>query len=281
MRGTNESRRECQKARARHKGDVCFRRNLSHSSLCLAVSLSSRHSHLADAQEDGERALRTTSDRLQRDIEDLENRAESTRVLNAELREIALESHDARIAREVDDSDELESAQHERKVSVQLAISLAEEERLRRITEDENERLASTAEELDERHANQRAASAAVEEERRRRLLENPLGSPFATPARHKELTTEELEAEHRRANSLLAEQVEKEERALMIHVRRQMQMEYMKERATIASGSNWVPLMFAAFSCCSFSSSRSISTPIVWLFWRSRCLARSPNVWP
>ncbi len=70
----------------------------------------------------------------------------------------------------------------------------------------ERDRVASKVEESEERTANQRTAAEAVEAERRRRLLENPLGSPFARPGHHEQLSEEALEEENRRASSLLAD---------------------------------------------------------------------------
>lgn len=176
------------------------------------------HQKLADAQVDGEKSLRTTADRGAREVEEHNNQLERTLAL-ADLRRAAdAEQHESRAKALNDRADNEAEERHARKASVNLAITLAEEERFRRIAEQEREKLAVESEEVAERNANQRAASAAVEEERRRRLLNNPLGSPFARPGHAGELTDEQLEEEQRRAAILLADSAAASEQSARVH---------------------------------------------------------------
>jgi hypothetical protein len=184
-----------------------------------SVVLVSRQSQLADAQEDGERSLRTVGDRLARDLDDLASQSERSLALGDARRTMDLERSDALVEKQVDADDTFELERHERRASVQLAISLAESERLRRVGELEHARLEGLEEELEERHVNQRSASAAVEAERARRLFSNPLGSPFARPGGKNDYTVEELSEQNRRAGQLLADSAAQEERTRRIHV--------------------------------------------------------------
>lgn len=179
-----------------------------------------RQQQLADAQIDGEKALRTTSERLQKDLEELEARKAGLQALDEARRAIHTEAQAQATDRSLDQADALAQEKHERRASIQLAVRLAEEERQRRVGEFEHERLNVLAEELDERHANQRQASSAVEGERARRMFDNPLGSPFARPGTNgsRQFTDEQLDEEMRRAASLVADQAAKEEKARRLH---------------------------------------------------------------
>jgi hypothetical protein len=164
------------------------------------------HRRLASAQADGEQGLRALVERSERDIEDRISQHERTLALSDLRRQADVEGYEARQNDSAERADAEAEERHARKQSVQLAINLAEEERFRRVAEAERERLAALSEEGTERAANQRAVSAAVEEERKRRVMNNPLGSPFARPGHAEPLSEEALEEENRRASALLAD---------------------------------------------------------------------------
>lgn len=165
--------------------------------------------------------MRSATERFERDLEDLETRTESRRIFEETKRNMKLEHDDADVERKLEQDDTLEEEAHQRHESIQLAITLAESERLRRIGETEREQLENLSEELAERHANQRTAGQLVEEERRRRMLENPAGSPFAKPGDTSNYTEDQLDELNRKAASLLADHMAQEEKARRIHVSR------------------------------------------------------------
>lgn len=172
---------------------------------------------LADAQEDGERGLRSLAERSARDQEAASSKSEQSAAFSDLRRQADLEARESKTLATNDRADKEAEEARLRKSNVNAVNAAEAEEQFRRIAESEREKLAAEGEEIAERTANQRAADAAAEEERRRRVNENPLGSPLAFSGHKAPQDPEALAEENRRAASLLADaaaQAEKDSRA-------------------------------------------------------------------
>jgi hypothetical protein len=189
----------------------------------LGRSTRSAAGRLADAQADGERSLRSSSARTTFELESHTDQSERRLALGDARRAVDLDSHTARELHLNEELDNVASERRERSKSISLVVQLAEEERIRRVGEFAHESLESRVEELNDRHASARLASDGAEAERARRLFSNPHGpSPFSLPNEHPVTprTEEQLESEHRRAASLLADSAAQGERTRQVHER-------------------------------------------------------------